>query len=826
MRGSEHFRNVLVVWFASLLACFSALAQGTKPQTIRFVPLADRPVNSAPFQVVALSSAYLPVTLQVQGPAMLQGRLVTLTGVGSITLTASQAGNAEYAPASAQISLQSTPAPSALSWSPPSIPYGTPVSSALLNAAAVASPLVDPAADQATITSQLDTSALGVSGAPTYPAGSPVFRFEGSTVTPTTDPNGGGGYNANTLPAPYALEFRVAFTCDCQQFEFVVQARSAQYRLWVDGAYATTDAILEPLKYPEHNFVLVRFPDKRSRQIKMTVGGNAPFFGINTISGDTITAPQNPIGERVFIFGDSWTGPTILEPILPPAQPGLNGSGYPQTLGEYFNWDYSDDGIGGSGFTVPGTDQLNRTFVQRVVTDVCPNAPQAIVLLGGTNDGNATESAMQTAVSSTLAELKSCLPNVPVYLYGPQFSMPPLDQAVAAAVGAAAPGVSYTDMGNAGWFYGSETDPTTGNNYLYFAGHPTPLGHDYLAEQIAQDLVTKFPDLLPKPYPLSSPVPVAGTTTYSVAPGAILPAGQNPVSITFTPQDAANYAPANFTGTLTVTRATAAVGLSESQANGTVTLQAVVSPQIGGTPTGTVTFLDGGTPFGTANLVNGVATGNFTAATLPGGNHTVTAVYGGDSNFLASPPSAALSVVNTAPDFSFVLKQQQVTLVPGGSATVALQATPVGGLVGALSLSCQGLPKNASCSLTGATFAPNQAPIAATVTIQAFSSSAALGPMSSPIGPRSWPLGEGELACGCLLGTAALWRKRRKLAGPLASALLAVAALSLAAFASGCGSSSHVADATPGTYNVELQLTSGSGPSAITHTQTVTLLLP
>ena len=826
MREAGSWERWPFLWILALLsAVWPASAQGTQQQTIHFLPVADRPVNSAPFQIVAVSSAFLPVTLQVQGPASIQGRLVTLTGVGPVTVLASQAGNNDYAPTSAQLSFQSTPISPALSWTPPSIPYGTPMTTAILNAAVVAAPPVDPSADAATITSQLDTSVLGAGSASTYPAGSPVFRFEGPSVGPTTDGNGAGGYNSSAVPAPYGLDFRVAFTCDCQQFEFVLQARSGQYRLWVDGAYATADSIQEPDDYPRRNFVLVRFPDKRSRQIKMTISGNAPFFGVNTAADDTISAPQAPLGERVFIFGDSWTGPTIVQPMLPPNQPGLDGSGYPQTLGEYFNWDFLDDGIGGSGFTNPGTDALGRTFVERVATDVCPNAPTAIVLLGGTNDGSATESAMQTAVNSTLAELKTCLPNLRIFLYGPQFAVPPLDAAMAAAAASAGSNVSYTDMGVAQWFYGSETDPGTGNDYLYFAGHPTPLGHDYLAEQIARDLVTRYPELLPQPYALSAPIPVAGTLAYSVAPGAILPAGHDPVVITFQPQDAANYNSASFTSAITVTRATTTIAVSDTQANGVVTLSSSVSPEIGGTPTGTVTFLDKGVPFGTAALVNGAATGIFTAAVLPPGTHTVTASYGGDANFLASPVSAAVSLVTIAPDFSFVLKQQQVSLQPSGSAAVDLEVTPVGGLAGSLSVSCDGLPQNTTCSLTGGSLSTSQAQVAATLTIGTLTGQASLRPESSRPGRPLWPYGKQELACGGLLGATVLWRKRRRFAGSFASALLMAVGLGSVALISGCGSGSQTMSTAPGTYTVHVQLTAGTGASTVAHTQTLTLVV-
>jgi hypothetical protein len=83
------------------------------------------------------------------------------------------------------------------------------------------------------------------------------------------------------------------------------------------------------------------------------------------------------------------------------------------------------------------------------------------------------------------------------------------------------------------------------------------------------------------------------------------------------------------------------------QAGQPVTFTAVVSGPAGsGTPTGTVTFLEGTTTLGAAWLdANGRAT--FTTSTLPAGSHTVTAVYGGDSAFSGSQ-SAAVTVLVSA----------------------------------------------------------------------------------------------------------------------------------------------------------------------------------
>jgi hypothetical protein len=53
-----------------------------------------------------------------------------------------------------------------------------------------------------------------------------------------------------------------------------------------------------------------------------------------------------------------------------------------------------------------------------------------------------------------------------------------------------------------------------------------------------------------------------------------------------------------------------------------------------GTPTGSVTFLDGSTTLGTGTLSGGVAT--YSTSSLTSGSHTLKAVYGGDTNFTTS----------------------------------------------------------------------------------------------------------------------------------------------------------------------------------------------
>jgi hypothetical protein len=76
-----------------------------------------------------------------------------------------------------------------------------------------------------------------------------------------------------------------------------------------------------------------------------------------------------------------------------------------------------------------------------------------------------------------------------------------------------------------------------------------------------------------------------------------------------------------------------------------VTFTASVSSG-GGTPAGTVTFLNGATSMGTATLSGGQAA--LTTAALSGGVHAVTAVYGGSANFAGSTSAILPQTVNPA----------------------------------------------------------------------------------------------------------------------------------------------------------------------------------
>src|SRR5262249_1308480 len=115
----------------------------------------------------------------------------------------------------------------------------------------------------------------------------------------------------------------------------------------------------------------------------------------------------------------------------------------------------------------------------------------------------------------------------------------------------------------------------------------------------------------------------------------------------------------------------------------TATVSAV-APGVG-TPTGTVTFLDGGNSIGTGTLSGGVAT--FSTGALAVGNHTITTSYVGDSNFNGGTGSLTGSpqVVNKANTTTAVTSSvnpsafgQSVTFTATVSAVAPGVGTPPG----------------------------------------------------------------------------------------------------------------------------------------------------
>ncbi len=105
-----------------------------------------------------------------------------------------------------------------------------------------------------------------------------------------------------------------------------------------------------------------------------------------------------------------------------------------------------------------------------------------------------------------------------------------------------------------------------------------------------------------------------------------------------------------------------------------VTLTATVVPSTGsGTPTGTVTFLNGTASLGTSTLSKGVA--SLTVSSLTTGTDSIVASYAGDPNFLPSTSTALSQTVNQATSTATLVSSLNPSLV---NQSVTLTATVSG----------------------------------------------------------------------------------------------------------------------------------------------------
>jgi hypothetical protein len=155
-------------------------------------------------------------------------------------------------------------------------------------------------------------------------------------------------------------------------------------------------------------------------------------------------------------------------------------------------------------------------------------------------------------------------------------------------------------------------------------------------------------------------------TTSSLAPGSY--------SVKYVSDASNNFNSATAQATLTINALTTSTTLMATPANWyvgqPVTLLSTVSNTsgAGGTPSGTVTFMNGSTTLGTTTLNNGIAT--YTANSLAAGPASLTAVYGNNPPFTGSTSTIVQQTVskNTAV-FSNPTASQTV---PYGTQSIAL----------------------------------------------------------------------------------------------------------------------------------------------------------
>jgi uncharacterized protein (TIGR03118 family) len=177
--------------------------------------------------------------------------------------------------------------------------------------------------------------------------------------------------------------------------------------------------------------------------------------------------------------------------------------------------------------------------------------------------------------------------------------------------------------------------------------------------------------------------------------------------------------------------------------------------------------------------------------------------------FASLVPAAAVG----SPNFSLNLSVQSATVVPGGSANLAVSASAVGGFNGQITLSCTA-PAGLSCAFSSTTISPGSSTSSSTLTISAASAPPPGGGGYSVIGMALLP-GLG------LFGTVLTTRKRKSFTrkSMVWTSVLGLL-LVVSMFALGCGGSSKT---QPPASQTTVMVTGTSG--ALSHTTPVTITI-
>ncbi len=314
------------------------------------------------------------------------------------------------------------------------------------------------------------------------------------------------------------------------------------------------------------------------------------------------------------------------------------------------------------------------------------------------------------------------------------------------------------------------------------------------------------------------------TTIFTTTATSTSPVGTYPITATLRGPAAGNYIVTMAPVALTINPASTSITLSNVIASGsTVTLTASVASTTAGTPTGSVTLLDGTIPLFTT-MTSATGTAVFTISSLAAGPHTLTAVYNGSTNFTPSASSPQLITIGTGPNSSpdFTLAATGVmsqTILSGASASYTFSVQMQGNLSSAITLAASGLPNLATASFNPPTLPPGINTFTLTIATPnttAFNRPAGMRPHP----PITWAFLLCPIVC------AALGCHKRNVMGSIF--IIAIVSLPLMLVA-GCGDRIDAADAlslSAKTYTITVTGTATAPTgSTLQHSTTVTLLL-
>jgi sugar lactone lactonase YvrE len=212
------------------------------------------------------------------------------------------------------------------------------------------------------------------------------------------------------------------------------------------------------------------------------------------------------------------------------------------------------------------------------------------------------------------------------------------------------------------------------------------------------------------------------SVTFATAAALLSPAGSYPITATLTGAAAGNYTVAVTPGVFAINPAPTVVTAGNPVIGvSSVTLSAHVSSTTTGTPTGSVSLLDGVSPILTTPL-SPTGDASFNVSSLSSGSHLLSVIYSGSANFNASSSAPQAITVGSGstptPDFSLATSGSNTeTISSGGSASFSFSVQAQASLSSPITLAATGLPNLATASFNPAYLPPGSSTSSFTLTI-------------------------------------------------------------------------------------------------------------
>jgi sugar lactone lactonase YvrE len=568
-------------------------------QTITFTTIPPQTYGGGPVLLTATASSGLPVSFTVtSGSATVSGNVLTVTGVGSVTVQASQAGNAGYAPATpvAQ-AFAVNPATTTISWGAPTpISYGTALGGSQLNATA------------------------NVPGSFVYsPSAGTVLGAGSQTLSVTFTPTDSANYNSSS--GSVTLQVNPAATT-------VTWAQPAPitYGTALSGTQLNASASVSGsfLYTPQAGTVLNAGSQTLSVSFTPTDGAD-----YNSSSG-SVTLQVNPATQTITFtqnapalapYNSSFTVAASASSGLPVS---FSSSGVCSNVGGTFT---ITSGSGICAVTALQSGNSNYLAAQMIIESTTAEKATPTVTFTGAPASAPYQSTFTVTATTNSGVTPAITTNSACSISGTTVTM---------TSGTGKCTVTAKWAATTYFLAASASQTTTALKLFPTVTWATPAPITYGTALSGTQL--------------NATSNVAGSFAYSPAAGTVLTAGTHTLSVTFTPTLTQNYTTATVKVTLVVSKTATSTAITSNSPNPSkvgkaVTVKVTVTPASGyGTPTSHVTVNASTGEACTATLTAGSGTCSVTFKST--GSRTLTATYGGDSNDSSSVSAGVSQTVN------------------------------------------------------------------------------------------------------------------------------------------------------------------------------------